>query len=929
MAGLGRGGGRGESLRRLLQGVQPTQIPEPPVGEGPAPPEVPTPRAGGRGALLSRLTSLLPQAATAAQGGAGDASPPKPVGMGRARLFGLTTPSGSVRKPLEPQQLLSPPREREASKVGDVSRGAQRTAMTHHRSSSSDSNETSPGKDLSKLKISERPDSEEHEEPPVIMTGFSGNPMNVAVNYIRIRTQPGKGIYQYDVKFKPEIDSRNLRFSLLKQLVETIGDTKSFDGAILYLPKKLPDEVTYGKTIMPADKTEVRVKITFVKEIRMGHPLAIHLYNVLFRRIMNILGLALHGRHFFDPMGAKPIPEHKLEVWPGFVTAIQEFEDGVMLCCDASHRVLRKQTVSELMTDLVNLARGADSWKQEFTNLMISQQVLTKYNNKVYRVDDIDFESSPMNTFPMRNGDEITYVDYYKRHYDVDIIDKGQPLLKSKVKAKVKGQEMSQIVDLIPELCYLSGITDTMRADFKVMKSIAQHTMIAPSLRQKALMKFLRNINENKEVRSLLDSWGLHLEDTNLTLPARCLAPEDIYFGRNTMSSGSFACDWTRGATNNPMLSVVDLESWYIICTKRDEKIAEDFVSMCSNVSSKIGIQVKKPTIWTIPNDNTQCYIQQLQRLKSLQVQIVVVILPIARADKYAAVKKMCCIEFPIPSQVIITKTIRSPDKLRSVTQKIVLQMNCKLGGTLWSVKIPMKNTMVVGLDTYHDASQRSSSVGAIVASMNPQMSRWYSRIYKQGVGIELIDGLRDALRTCVVKYREVNNVLPDQIFIYRDGVGDGQIAVCVDHEVPQLIAACQHVSPNYIPKFLVVVVQKRISTRFYTQQGNADYINPPPGSVLDHSVTRRDMFDFFLVSQNVRQGTVAPTHYIVAHNTTNMDPDKIQRFSYKLTHLYYNWCGTVRVPAPCQYAHKLASLVGDSIHKEADESLADKLYYL
>ena len=39
--------------------------------------------------------------------------------------------------------------------------------------------------------------------------------------------------------------------------------------------------------------------------------------------------------------------------------------------------------------------------------------------------------------------------------------------------------------------------------------------------------------------------------------------------------------------------------------------------------------------------------------------------------------------------------------------------------------------------------------------------------------------------------------------------------------------------------------------------------------------------------------------------------PDHIQALTYKLTHLYYNWPGTVRVPAPCQYAHKLAFLVG------------------
>ena len=31
-----------------------------------------------------------------------------------------------------------------------------------------------------------------------------------------------------------------------------------------------------------------------------------------------------------------------------------------------------------------------------------------------------------------------------------------------------------------------------------------------------------------------------------------------------------------------------------------------------------------------------------------------------------------------------------------------------------------------------------------------------------------------------------------------------------------------------------------------------------------------------------------------------------VQKLSYKLTHLYFNWPGTVRVPAPVQYAHKM-----------------------
>jgi aubergine-like protein len=73
-----------------------------------------------------------------------------------------------------------------------------------------------------------------------------------------------------------------------------------------------------------------------------------------------------------------------------------------------------------------------------------------------------------------------------------------------------------------------------------------------------------------------------------------------------------------------------------------------------------------------------------------VQCQLVVIIFPTRRDDRYNAVKKLCCVESPVPSQVIIVKTIGDPKKLRSVTQKIALQINVKLGGELWAVKIPM-----------------------------------------------------------------------------------------------------------------------------------------------------------------------------------------------------------------------------------------------
>ena len=51
------------------------------------------------------------------------------------------------------------------------------------------------------------------------------------------------------------------------------------------------------------------------------------------------------------------------------------------------------------------------------------------------------------------------------------------------------------------------------------------------------------------------------------------------------------------------------------------------------------------------------------------------------KSDRYAAVKKLCCVEMPIASQVINLKTISNEKRLVSVVQKVALQINCKLGG--------------------------------------------------------------------------------------------------------------------------------------------------------------------------------------------------------------------------------------------------------
>lgn len=48
--------------------------------------------------------------------------------------------------------------------------------------------------------------------------------------------------------------------------------------------------------------------------------------------------------------------------------------------------------------------------------------------------------------------------------------------------------------------------------------------------------------------------------------------------------------------------------------------------------------------------------------------------------------------------------------------------------------------------------------------------------------------------------------------------------------------------------------------------------------------------YDFYLVSQVACRGTVNPTYYNIIYDDNGLKPDHMQRLTYKLCHLYYNW---------------------------------------
>lgn len=94
--------------------------------------------------------------------------------------------------------------------------------------------------------------------------------------------------------------------------------------------------------------------------------------------------------------------------------------------------------------------------------------------------------------------------------------------------------------------------------------------------------------------------------------------------------------------------------------------------------------------------------------------------------------------------------------------------MNCKMGGALWSINIPLKNVMICGIDTYHDNVKKTNSVSAFIASLNATFTQWFSRATIQSQKEELLNGLCQSLIAALTAYKAANDVLPDKIIVFR-----------------------------------------------------------------------------------------------------------------------------------------------------------------
>ncbi|NXT80217.1 PIWL2 protein, partial [Zapornia atra] len=246
------------------------------------------------------------------------------------------------------------------------------------------------------------------------------------------------------------------------------------------------------------------------------------------------------------------------------------------------------------------------------------------------------------------------------------------------------------LIALVPELTFMTGISDMK--DNRMVKAVMREIVQSPKQHYQRLTSLLRRIRDSTEASGELMRWGLSLDQDICRTQGHILPMEKINL-RHSSFIPSEDLSWNKEITREVSISVINMNYWLLLYPKRLQDLVKDLVTTMVNTCGPLGMHISHPTMIELKDDRIDTYGRAIQTLleNHKKAQLILCITSSGREDLYNVIKKLCCVQFAVPSQVISAQSLTShQSKMRSVVQKVLLQINCKLGGELWGVDIPL-----------------------------------------------------------------------------------------------------------------------------------------------------------------------------------------------------------------------------------------------
>ena len=197
----------------------------------------------------------------------------------------------------------------------------------------------------------------------------------------------------------------------------------------------------------------------------------------------------------------------------------------------------------------------------------------------------------------------------------------------------------------------------------------------------------------------------------------------------------------------------------------------------------------------------------------------------------------------------------------------------------------------------------------------------------------ELFDGsndrkfttMRNLLASGVQAYVERNKVPPAEIFCFHSAVPADQMNLFVELFIKPSKGTFENTYKDQKVNFTMVLINGKTSERFFSPGGQIS--NVPAGTLIAKDVVSKD-YDFFIVSQRANKGTSVPNHYKVIYSDSKVEEGFLQEIIFAQCFGYFNWTGSIKVPAVLQYAKKAAKFGAEVIENNSVPHSLHRLYY-
>jgi len=827
-------------------------------------------------------------------------------------------------------------------------------------------------RDLSKMPCSKfsdpgrLPDNSQFATQQVAYQGTQGTPYKLQTNCFNLVLGPSGCIYHYHYELSPEPAGKKEEQRCLEFAWSQLQ--KEFGPFVIRCPKHIfsPHYVSHDLEIhIPADKDKgfqahtlkTQMFEKFIPDQVNGGLLADA--EVVLRHVVKKLAQPLMhekvGRRYYCNHDLAEEGRGHLQIFSGFYVALGTIsQSGPYMHIDTTYRALHKRSVIETIASSLetgnHLALKDPEVQALWRQKCLSSTVVTLYNNRVYRIKAVHFDKTPQDPFTMFQRDEglkktINFVQYYQAYYQREIMEHRQPLLEA------VPEKESERVFLVPELCALTGFNDEMRKDKMLMNEAVKLTKVAPQERLSTIQFLAEEMKRScapgttTAAAKMMKEWKFSFSSTPIEVDARQLETVQVNFGQKqfAVEEGNFQ-RWMRHGLQVP----THLEKWLFIYPESDVAVLDIWLRSLRDISQVAFSMKMEDPQRVVCTDQRNEIVNVLNSKVTPQTQLVLLLTPHKDCKKvYQLFKQTACSKLPCVTQVVKSETIRKRQSIAAVLSRIVLQINAKFCGPLWHIDLVCPSTkpafttptMTIGIDVF--VTHEDEQYYGFAASLDTNCTEYFSNSgllqkgkEKESMSVKLQECVRDALLHFA---RRNDGSLPEHLIVYRgslnpsDWVSTHATEVEAINRVLKAVKSTNNQGNQFSAKLTFVAVAKRTAMRFFQPSSNEKTVrNPEWGTVVDSPVVGMGKIpSFYLINQAVGKGTAVPTQFIVLHDTAQLSANALQNLTYRLAFLYFNYTGSIRVPAPLQYAKKIAHLIGTAVRAEPHKRLLKTFFYL